>query len=101
MNKLFLACVAVSFAGISATALAASKADPPTPHPDKGNQGCYLIIPKLMNANPGRMFQWIKDISGANPPAWVDFLEATFPGEVSIDNVGDFIDQRCEDPGLG
>lgn len=89
--------IAAFFAAFSMTALAQNASGPPSPQPDKGNQDCYLIIPDQTFANPGKMFQWIGDRSGLNPPSWVDFLYVVFPGEVDIDNVGDFIDQRCED----
>ena len=104
MKRLALECVAVCFAGLSATALAASKADPPTPNPDKGNQDCILLIfPDNPYANPGKMFQAIRSSqaynpdapTGTNPDQWVDWLVDYYGDLVSIDNVGDFVGQRC------
>lgn len=108
MKKLALTCMAVGFAGLSATAMAGPNSTPPSmPDITKGNQGCYLLVVEPYRfANPGKAFQAIRrngDTSnggaaaGSNPQQWIEYLEETWPDIVDVNNVGDFIDQRCGD----
>ena len=102
MKKLALTAMTVCLVGLSAMATAGPKADPPMPNPDNGNQECLLLIfPDNPYANPGHMFQAIRNSTASNPDApqgtnprqWVDWLVDYY--DVSIDNVGAFVDQRC------
>jgi len=106
MSTLFSTCVAVCIAGLSVAALAGSNADPPTPHPEKGNQSCYLILlPDNPYANPGTMFQAIRQTGdqvntpgyppGGNPRDWYDYIVDELGNPFGYENVGAFIDGRC------
>jgi hypothetical protein len=107
MRKLALTAMAVCFAGLCATAFAASKADPPSPNPDKGLQDCYAPLWQETYPNPGFWFKGIEGHVGSsidfqfNIHRWFEVIAAPvedggFGNPFDLANVGDMVNVGCD-----